>query len=738
MQPIYKDKTKPVTERVADLLSRMTLEEKFTQMRLLSTPSHFWPDFKFDPEKLKGIDFRLGSLYINDSAPAQFVNDFQNYFLNNTRLGIPVSIHGEGLHGAMNVNATVFTNPLGLGATFNPDIVSEMAGIVGREVRANGITAVYAPNLDLSREPRWGRVEEDYGEDPYLVSRMGIAYIKAMQAQGVASCPKHYIAHGTPERGINVAPVHAGERELRDTYALPFKKAFMEAKAMSVMPAYSELDGIPVHASYFLMTELLRGEYGFEGPAISDWNAISMLHHTHFIAETPEDAGMMALKAGIDVEAPDYYAFTEKFMDRFRNGEAPMELVDTAVSRVLAFKFKLGLFENPYALVDKSGVVHTASNREAAKRAETEAAVLLKNEGLLPLAAKPGKVAVIGPNSDTASLGDYVLRQSAAYASTVLGEMKKRLGEENVIAARGTNIAFEFENGIEDAVNAAKKADFAVVVLGDNSSYYENEYWSDREDPAVRRNSVICGETFDTCDLNLPPVQQKLLEAVYATGTPVVLVLQSGRPHSIVWAKEHIPAILETWYPGECGGEAICDLLFGIVNPSGRLPITCPRSVGHLPCFYNHKPSSTGKNCEPGSPEQPGRMYVFDSPKPLWDFGYGLSYTKFEYSDLTVTPDTISAYGSVEVSVTVKNTGDRKGKDSVLLFLRDKVCRITPFVRRLRGFKKIELLPGESKKVTFTLASEDFEFINEHMKPEIEPGLFEVYVGDLKAQFRIK
>lgn len=738
MLPVYKDSAKPIDERVEDLLSRMTLEEKFTQMRIISTPSRYWKDFKFDPEKLSPIAHRMGGLYINDSAPAEFINDLQNYYLNNTRLGIPVAIHGEGLHGAMNKEATVFTSPLGLGASFNTSLISDVASVIGKEVRANGINVVYAPNLDLAREPRWGRVEEDYSEDPFLVSRMGVEYIKSVQKEGLACCPKHYIAHGTPERGINIAPVHAGERELRDTYALPFEKAFKEAHALGVMPAYSELDGVPVHASHFLMTEMLRDEFGFDGPAISDWNAVGMLHHTHRVAETPVNSGLIALKAGIDVEAPDIYGFSKELEERFASGTEDISLVDTAVRRVLKLKFRLGLFENPYAVIDKSGIVHTVKNKELAKKAECESAVLLKNDGILPLNKNTKKVALIGPNANITQLGDYVLKEATSYASTVLNALKNKIGEEKVLFERGCNIAFEIPDGIKNAVNAANEADVAIVVLGDNSSYYENEYWADEENEEVRRNSVICGETFDTHTLNLPEIQQKLLEEVYKTGTPTVLVMQSGRPHSIVWAKEHIPAILEAWYPGEMGGEAIVDLLFGDENPSGKLPITIPRSAGHLPCFYNHKHSSWGKKCEHGTKEKLGRSYVFDSMDDLWSFGHGLSYTTFEYSSLAVTPEKIPYDGTVNVKVKVKNTGKMKGKESVLLFLTDDVCCVTPYVKRLRGFEKIELEPNEEKYVEFTLGYDDFYFINHNMKKQVEAGKFIVRIASLSAEFFIE
>lgn len=753
MEPLYKDPNAPIEERVKDLLPRMTLEEKISEMRLYQKPYFMYPDGKFDPEIFEAHRYEGNSVYTtDDAAPAEFINAMQDYCLHETRLGIPAAVHGESLHGSMTPDSTVFPNPIAFAATFDDALIEKTAQTIGEEVRAHGITQTYAPNLDLSQDPRWGRVEENYGEDPYLTARMGVAYIKGLQSQGIASSPKHYAAHGAPQGGLNQATVHCGERELRETYLYPFKKAFTEGGALSVMPAYSEIDGIPAHMSEFLLTKVLREEWGFQGTAVSDWNGLARLHFLHAIAETPEEAGELGLRAGIDMEAPSIYGFSDRFFELVREGKIPMELVDRAVSRILWLKFKLGLFEHPYAVSDRSGICRTKEHLALAQKVEEEAAVLLKNEGdILPLQKNIGKVAVIGPNADIMQLGDYVLKDATARTKTVYAALSERLGEERVLYARGSNIGFGTEEMLDEAEMAAKAADVAIVVLGDNSSYYANEYWSDGEDPAVRRATVTCGETFDVTDLDLPAAQETLLERVTATGTPVILVMQSGRAHSINFAAEHAAAILEAWYAGESGADAIVNILFGDVNPSGRLPWTVPRCVGQVPCYYNHKYSCGMRgDRKEGAPDRAGHSYVFQTPEPLYPFGFGLSYTTFEYRDLTVSKGEIAPTESpaapvceispddtVTVSVKVKNTGERAGRESVLMYLHDLYCRVTSPVKKLRGFKKVSLEPGEEKTVTFTLGREDYEYIGLDMKPAVDPGTFEIYVGPLTASFRI-
>lgn len=736
MTPRYKDPSQPEADRVSDLLARMTLDEKFAQMRMIRQIDKVLDGKPFSAERVKPhLEHGIGSAYSASYLAPEVLNEFQKYLLEQTRLGIPLIMMGESLHGAMSTDATVFPQAIGLGASFNVQLMHEIVDIIGRETRALGITQTYAPNLDLSRDPRWGRVEENYGEDPYLTSRLGVEYVKTLQSHGVAASPKHYVAHGSPEGGINLAPVHAGEREFRDTMLVPFAAAFQEGKAMSVMPAYSELDGVPIHASRFLMTQVLREELGFDGFAVSDFGAILMLTQFHRSAPDALAAGKQALWAGLDMEAPTVYGFGAALLEAVRKGEVPIEWVNQAVTRILRIKFRLGLFENPYAQMDKLSLIHNDEAVAIARKTAHETVVLLKNDGgLLPLANRVGKVAVIGPNARVTQLGDYTARAATDRAVSLLQGLTARLGAEKVNYARGCTIAFGTDEDLAQAVEAARKSDVAILALGDNSNYHGGIGWGDDEVKAA----ITCGEGFDMVDLKLPGRQQELLEAVSATGTPIVLVLMTGRPYCIGWAKEHVPAIIQAWYPGEQGGHALCDIVFGDVNPSGKLPITFPQSVGHIPCFYNHKVSARGYYKKPGAPDRPGRDYVFGTPAPLYPFGYGLSYTTFAYSDLSVTPQSVSADAAVEVSVTVKNTGQREGKEVVQLYLTDCFSRITPFIKRLRGFSKIALRPGESHRVSFHLDAKDFAFINESMKPEVEPGDFVVAINDLKATFTVR
>jgi beta-glucosidase len=729
--PCYKDPARSEAERVADLLARMTVEEKCMQLRLVTKIDTLVNDEATAAAKLgETLGCGLGASYCTGNFNPEHFNRVQRYLVEETRLGIPTVMMGESLHGCMFNGATVFPQAIGLGSTWNTALMSEVAATIGRETRATGIAQTYAPNLDLSRDPRWGRVEENYGEDPYLTARLGVAYVRALQSEGVAASPKHYCAHGTPEGGINLGPVHAGERELRELFLPPFAAAIQEAGAMSLMPAYSELDGIPLHASRFLMTEILRDELGFDGFTVSDFGAVQMLHSFHKVAATPLDAGKQALWAGIDMEAPSRFGFGDNLIAAVKTG-------DVAVSRILRIKIRLGLFETPYADAGRRAILHDDAAVALTRQTARESMVLLKNDGpLLPLSDTVGRVALIGPNAAFAQLGDYTAREASDRAVTVRQGLEARLGADRFIHAHGCSIAGGSDAGIAEAVAAARTAAVAILVLGDNSNYHGGVGWGDTDTQGPV--AVTCGEGFDLSDLRLPGRQQELLEAVAATGTPVVLVLMSGRPYAITWAAEHIPAILQVWYPGEQGGHAVCDLLFGDANPSGKLPISFPRSAGHIPCCYNHKVSARGYYKRPGTPATPGRDYVFSTPSALYPFGHGLSYTTFAYGDLKAAPGIVAADGTVEISVTVQNTGGRAGAEVVQLYLTDCYSRITPFVKRLRGFEKVMLEAGERRRVSFTLDARDFAFINEKMQPEVEAGTFRVAIGDQQSEFEVR
>ena len=728
MQYLYQDANAPVSARVEDLLSRLSLEEKFEQLRLITVISEDVTSVPCKTDFLEKNANRLGSIYSPRRIPAENLRVMQDWIMAHSRWGIPAAIHGESLHGAMADNATCFPQSVGLGSTFNPDLMTRIATQIGKEARANGVTMTYAPNVDLSRDPRWGRVEENYGEDPYPTSQMGVAYVKALQSQGVSACPKHYIAHGSPEGGINLAPVHAGEREFYETMAVPFEKVIREGKAEGIMPAYSEWDGVPVHASRPLLTGLLREKWGFDGQVVSDYSAVKMLHSFQRVAPDAKTAGEMALYAGVDVEAPNMFGFGPELLEAVRKGEVSEELVDTAVRRVLKHKFEKGLFENPYADPQAQLESRNAEALELARQAARESCVLLKNESILPLSPTLGKIAVIGPNADNPQPGDYTVPEAIERTVTVRKALEDRFGIEKILYSWGCTTAGGTDDMLQDAVSTAKQADVAIVVLGDNSNYFGGIGWGNSELDGAK--AYTCGEGFDMHTLDLPGRQQELLEAIHATGTPVVLVLVTGRPYAIGWAKENIPAILQAWYPGEQGGHGVVDVLFGDTDPGGRLPISFPRSVGHIPCFYNHKPSARGFYKKRGTPAKPGRDYVFDTPDALFPFGYGLSYTTFTYSNITA-PEHTPADGPVTVSVTVENTGTRPGWEVVQLYVTDRFCRITPFVKQLRRFEKLWLQPGEKRTLSFTLGFEDFAFINEKMEREVEPGEFIIRIGDL-------
>jgi len=728
----YKDSNMPIEARIKDLLTKMTLEEKLAQIVLYPNTDELYDrgmNGEFPEEGASGM-------FVCRDTPRDQIQKTQKASISGSRLGIPLLVMGESLHGVMYPNATIFPQSIGMGATFNIELMGEISDAIGKEAKFVGIRQVYAPNIDVSRDPRWGRTEENFGEDPYLTSKMGVAYINGIQKNNVAATVKHYIAYGCPEGGINIAPAHIGEREIRETMLEPFKSAIQDSKVMSVMPSYNEIDGVPVHSSRYYLNDVLRDELGFDGYTVSDYSALSMLKDLHKTCENSLEAGKRALHAGIDFEAPDRDAYGEDFKNAVISGEIPMAELDLAVERILRVKFRLGLFDEKTKDFSSEEttepVLHTAKHVELARKAAQEAIVLLKNqENILPL-RKNIKVAVVGPNAAVSQLGDYTA-PNVDYAVSIKDGLEARLGSDNVLYQRGSGIAGGTNEEIKQAVQAVNCADVAIVVLGDNSNFFGGIGWGDDGVGAA----VTSGEGFDVADLIIPEAQRKLLESVSgvakAKGIPVVLILVTGRPYCIGNECDLSDAVLEAWYPGEQGGNAICDILWGDVCPSGKLPISFPHSAGQLPCYYNYKNSARGYYKRPGSLDNPGRDYVFCSPAPLFPFGFGLSYTDFSYSDLMVTADKETA----KVSVSVKNIGSVAAYETVLLFLSDCCCRITPFVRRLRAFEKIQLEPGETKVVNFTLGFDDFAFINENMRQEVEPGDFDVEIGGLSVRFSI-
>lgn len=729
----YKDPNASIDERVEDLLGRMTLEEKIAQMNM-----NGMGEYRQLPHGAGVVE----SPFISVQEIARMSSETKRYARENTRLGIPPIQIGECLHGQLAMGATIFPQAIAQGSTWNPALVERMASVIALEASASGVDQALSPLFDLAREPRYGRTEECYGEDPYLVARMGVAFVEGMQgkaeytrvhgiAPGKLMCTaKHFAGYSVPAGGINLAPSSLGEREMRTLHLYPFEKVVKEANVCAVMPSYNEVDGMPAHSNRWLLTDVLRGEWGFGGYVFTDYGGLSQLHNFHHVAADASEAAVMGINAGVDLEAarPDAYA---RLSDLVKAGKVKEEQIDAAVRRILRAKFMAGLFDKPYPDPERlSEVVHRPEHVALALEVAQESAVLLKNDSaLLPLdASKLKSLAVIGPNADQVQYGDYTYTRDNRSGVTILQGLRDRLGSRvQINYAKGCNITGSDRSGIAAAVEAASKSDVAVVVLGETSVILSGLGWGVGLGENEPRDPFVSGEGYDLTSLDPPGVQRELLQAVCATGKPVVLVMVHGRPWSIDWEKDHVPAILEAWYPGEQGGNAIAGILLGDVNPSGRLNCSVPRSVGHLPVTYDYKPSARGINREPGTPEKPGRDYVFSSPAPLFAFGHGLSYTTFEYSDLKI--DNNESAKTVKVSVNVRNTGSRDGKEVVQLYVNDRVSSVTTPQKMLKGFDKIELKTGEQKTVTFDLPYDELALWNASMQHVVEPGEFAVMIG---------
>lgn len=742
---LYRDPSQPVEDRIHDLLQRMTLEEKMRQMGLMDTQA-FVDSGSFAPDVAAAQIGTLGIGALQDprAAPAfnaGLVNSLQRYLCEETRLGIPALVVGECLHGHMSGDATIFPQAIGLASTWDPDLIREMATCIALEARAVGVNQALSPDLDLARDPRWGRVEETYGEDPYLTARMGVAYVRGLQGEGegidgehIVATVKHYAAHGSPEGGINLAPVSTSLRQLRALYLPPFEAAIREGGALSVMPAYSEFNDVPCSSSKLLLHRILREEWGFRGYTFADYGSLHMLVSYHYTATDRVEAGKQALEAGMDMEAPVIWAYGPELLEQFRSGQADVRLVDRATSRILRVKFLAGLFEDPFAPDDAATRINPPAHRQLARRLACESMILLKNsEDVLPLSPDIRSLAVIGPNATEVQLGDYNVGKATAVPPLEGLRAAAPAGTE-IRYAQGCGIWELSTDGFAEAVAAAAAADTAVLFVGGASMALAGIGWGDE---SAAKKASTCGEGFDRTELGLPGVQQQLVEAVVATGTPTVVVLVHGRPYSISWIAENVPAILDAWYPGEQGGHAIADVLFGNADPGGRLPVTVPRTVGQVPLNYNHKPSRGGCYHKPGAPGRPGRDYVFCSPTPLYEFGHGLSYTTFAYSDLKIEPAVMPPLATAEVSVTVTNTGSRSGSEVVQLYIRDQVSSVTTPVKVLRGFRKLRLEPGSAETVCFQVGFDDLKLCDQHMEWVVEPGLFEIRVGPLQGELQV-
>ncbi len=706
MKPIYLDPSQPVDKRIEDLLSRMTLEEKIGQLCQYS-------GFTSEYEKMI-MEGRIGSLL--NVFGAEETNRIQKIAVEKTRLGIPLILGLDVLHGYK----TIFPIPLGLASTWDPDIVRKTASIAAAEAAAEGIRWTFAPMVDIARDPRWGRIAEGAGEDPYLGSVMAKAYVEGFQGRelsdlsAMVACPKHYVAYGGAEGGRDYNTVDISERTLREVYLPPFKAA-VEAGAGTIMSAFNDLNGIPASANPFTLKTILRDEWGFEGFVVSDWNAIGELIN-HGIAGDIFEAAEKALKAGVDMDMQgDVYRRT--LIQLVKDGRMSEERINEAVRRILKIKFKLGLFERPYVDPERAKrIVKCKEHIEAALEAARKSIVLLKNDGsLLPLRRDIESIAVIGPLADDreAPLGPWSCLGDPRDVVTVLEGIKSRASAETrVLYAKGCDVDGESIEGFKEAVEVARRCKVAILVVGESRD--------------------MSGEAACRAFLGLPGVQEELVKTVYEARVPIVEVLMNGRPLSISWSAEHIPAIVEAWFPGIQAGYAIADVLFGNYNPGGKLPATFPHTVGQVPIYYNHK--NTGR---PPSPDRWTSKYLDIPYTPLFPFGHGLSYTRFEYSDLEISPREVEPKDVVKIKLKVKNIGDREGDEVVQLYVNDVVASVTRPVKELKGFKRITLKPGEEKTVEFVLTLEMLSFLNHEMRRVVEPGLFKVMVGSSSEDIRL-
>lgn len=717
----YQDAKVPVENRISDLVERMTIDEKIQQLDM------YWGKevaimngheaSSYSEEKVNQMIGRTGIGSIHDFYPlsSELTNKIQKYAMEKTRLGIPVLFIEEGLHGYSGYGSTTFPIPLELAAAWDTSLVHRIGRVIATETRAHGVDMILGPVLCLPHDPRWGRVEETYGEDPYLAALNGVAMVKGLQGKSLGSDdaviaePKHFAVHGIPEAGSNTAPVSIGEREARSTFLYVFEKAVREGGAMGIMAAYHELDGIPCVDNKWLLTDVLRKEWGFKGFVLSDLGAIRMTLENHRVAADTSDALSQTFKAGLNMQFYDFdhKGFHSAMLKAVQNKMLSEKDINRAVTDVLRVKFLLGLFDHPYTDTSlTSKVFHTNGNQELALKAAQEGICLLKNEnGVLPINKNVQSVAVVGPLATSTYLGGYSNQNGKGVS--ILDGLKQRAGN---------SLKISFEKGFvpdsgnidvyqNKAVELVKKSDMAVVVLGEDTK--------------------IVGEGKDRSNIDLDEQQMNLIKALYQTGKPIAVVLFNGRPLTINWVAQNIPAILESWFSGEKGGLAIADVLLGNVNPSGKLPMTFPRSIGQVPFFYNHKPTS-------------GHKYVDMASTPLFPFGLGLSYTSFEYSNLQISPSKISRQGKATISVRIKNNGKVEGTEVVQLYIRDQVSSVTTPVISLKGFNRITLKPGESGIVHFELGPDQLSLWNREMKRVVEPGEFKIMVGSSSVDIRQK
>ncbi len=747
--------TRPIRKRVSDLLNQMTLDEKLAQIGsywIYELQTNGKLDQQKFEEKLKHGIGQLtrvaGASTLDPESAAKAANTIQHFLVGRTRLKIPAILHEECCSGALMLGGSMYPQMIGLASTFQPELAGRMTEVIRKQLRAIGSHQGLAPVLDVSRDTRWGRLEETFGEDPMLVSHFGVAYIRGLQGEdlteGILATGKHFIGHSLSQGGLNCGPVHIGPRDLWDVFLAPFQAAIRDAGLASIMCSYPELDGEVVAASRRILTDLLRDTLGFDGLVVSDYHAINMIHEYHNAAPDKQTAAGMALNAGVDVELPTTNYYCDPLRAALEAGDLDLELIDTAVRRHLQKKFETGLFDNPY--VDERRVhevFETAEQRSLARDLARKSMVLLKNDGLLPLKKSIGTLAVIGPNAHHGrnQLGDYsypammalmrltmpenssvvesdpaALEEYAIKIFTTLDGIRETVSADTkVLYARGCDNLDDDRSGFDEALGIAEQADAVVLVLGDRSGLTPE---------------CTTGETRDSVDLRLPGVQEELAKAILATGKPVAVVLINGRPFATPWLDETANAILEAWLPGEEGGHAIADVLFGDVNPGGKLPVTFPRHVGQVPIFYNHKPSGMRSNWYGD--------YVSEKVAPLYPFGHGLSFTSFHYNDLSINKKQVTGGEVVDISLEVVNSGSLAGEEVVQLYVRDEFATTPRPVKELKGYLRLTLQPGEACTIIFHLPVDLLAFYDEDLNLVLEPGKMDIMLGSSSEDIRLR
>ena len=745
--PLYKDATAPIDLRVRDLLGRMTLEEKVGQIiALWATKADIMDGLTFSPAKAskaypasfgqitRPSDKRgapdgsqqaggVGARWRTPADTVAFITAIQKWAIEDTRLGIPVLFHEESLHGYMATEATSFPMAIGLAGSFDRQLMHDIQSVTAREVRARGVHLALSPVVDIARDPRWGRIEETFGEDPYLCGEMGVAAALGLQGESkqigpdkVMATLKHMTGHGQPQSGQNIAPASISERELRENFFPPFREVVRRTGIAAVMPSYNEIDGVPSHQSQWLLGDILRGEWHFDGAVVSDYGAVHELDTIHHVQSDPEASARAALRAGVDCELPDGLTY-RTLVAQVRAGKVPVEAVDMAVRRMLTLKFRAGLFENPWPRQDYATLTGNAEARALALKAAHKSIALLKNDGTLPLTAgAQQRVAVIGPNAAVARLGGYssIPRQEVSLIEGIEAKLK---GKAQVVHAQGVFITQSEDRSADEvlladpaknraliaqAVEVASSADVIILAIGDTEQ--------------TSREGFAKNHLGDRTSLDLLGEQNELFVAMKATGKPVIVCAINGRPPSYPTVVDGANALLECWYPGQEGGTAMADILFGDVNPGAKLPVSVARDEGQIPIFYNRRPSAS-------------RGYLFAENTPLFPFGFGLSYTRFEFGKPRLSASRIGIGGQVTVEVDVRNVGDRAGDEVVQLYVRDQVASVTRPIKQLKGFERITLAPGESRTVRLPLGPDAFALWNLDMDEVVEPGLFDIMVG---------